>query len=219
MSEERRIEFMRVDELVPALRNPRKHDIEALRQSVTRFGFAAVPILDERTGRLVAGHGRVQLLRVDQDAGKPRPEGITETADGHWQVPVARGWASTSDEEADAYLVADNRITEIAGWDTQALVDSLRDLLEGAGLAGVGYLPDDVDDLYARLQEERPAATEPPLPEHRQNTQVKSLVLDYPLDQYAYVAETAHRARRHHGAESNAELFAALLRAEEEAEA
>ena len=216
MSGDRRIEFMRVDELVPALRNPRKHDIEALRQSVTRFGFAAVPILDERTGRLVAGHGRVQLLRVDQDAGKPRPEGITETADGHWQVPVARGWASTSDEEADAYLVADNRITEIAGWDTQALVDSLRDLQEGAGLAGVGYLPDDVDDLYAKLQEERQPPPEP-LQGHNRNAQVKSLVLDYPLDQYGYVASTAHRARVHFGAESNAELFVAMLRAEEEA--
>ena len=215
MSTERRVEFMRVDDLVPALRNPRAHDIDALRQSVARFGFVAVPIIDERTGRLVAGHGRVQLLRVDQDAGKPAPEGILTDADGKWGVPVARGWASADDTEADAYLVADNRLTEIAGWDTEALVNSLQELLEGAGLTGVGYLPDDVDDLYAKLQEEREPAPEP-LQGHNRNAQVKSLVLDYPLDQYGSVASTAHRARVHYSADSNAELFAAMLRAEEE---
>jgi hypothetical protein len=209
MSEERRLEMMRIDTLVPALRNPRRHDLDMLRASFDRFGFTVPAILDERTGRLVAGHGRTQLLQVDMKAGATPAEGIETDRDGVWKVPVVRGWASTDDAEADAYLVADNRLTEIAGWDGPALLEGLRELQRGPGLDGVGYLPDDVDDLYAKLQESAPAA---PAAGNARNTQVRSLVLDYPLDQYGYVAAMAHRARRHYEAPSNAELFVAMLR-------
>jgi hypothetical protein len=207
----RSIKYMPIDTLVPALRNPRRHQLDMLRKSFDRFGFTVPIILDERTGRLVAGHGRTQLLQIVMAEGNAAPpEGVmVRESDLMWQVPVVRGWSSQDDAEAEAYLIADNRLTEIAGWDNQALVDSLARLQASRGLEGIGYLPEDVDDLYAKLQESAPSVTPEP---NSRNAQVRSLVLDYPLDQYGYVAATAHRARAHYDVPSNAELFVAMLK-------
>jgi hypothetical protein len=86
---------MRITGLVPALRNPRKHELDELRRSVERFGFTTPCIIDERTGRLVAGHGRVQLLQIEMEAGSQRPEGVQQDADGEWMVPVLAALAQS----------------------------------------------------------------------------------------------------------------------------
>lgn len=206
---ERHIEYMDVDTIAPALRNPRKHELDQLRRSFVRWGFT-IPILrDERTERLVAGHGRVQLLQIDRAAGAEPPEGVEVQGDGTWRVPVVRGWASADDQEAEAYLIADNRLTEMAGWEEPALLDGLKRLQGGAGLDGVGYFAEDIDDLYAKVQERQAAAPPASMPRH---SQIRSLVLDFPLEEFEFVAKTAQRARAHYGAPSNAELFVAMLR-------
>lgn len=57
MSSERRIELMPLGQLQVAKRNPKKHSGD-ISTSVGRFGYAEPILLDERTGRIVAGHGR-----------------------------------------------------------------------------------------------------------------------------------------------------------------
>ena len=71
-----------------APRNPKAHDAEAMRASVTRWGFADAPVLDERTERLVAGHGRIEDLGWRFDMGSNLPDGISVADDGMWEVPV-----------------------------------------------------------------------------------------------------------------------------------
>ncbi len=46
---------------VGAARNPKWNAEEEIRWSIGRFGLAELPLLDERTGLLVAGHGRVVI--------------------------------------------------------------------------------------------------------------------------------------------------------------
>lgn len=94
------------------------------------------------------------------------------------------------------------------------LLDGLKRLQGGPGLEGVGYFAEDIDDLYAKLQERQAAQAAAPMPRH---SQIRSLVLDYPLEEYEYVATTAHRARAHYGVTSNPELFLAMLREQMEA--
>jgi hypothetical protein len=68
---------------------------------------------------------------------------------GDWQVPVVAGWSSTSDVEAQAYIVASNRLVERGGWDEGTLTDVLADLeLTDGGFVGIGY---DLDDALALL--------------------------------------------------------------------
>lgn len=145
-----RIEYMDLAELVRAPRNPKQHDLGAIHTSIARFGFVSPIILDERTGRLLAGHGRLDSLQAAKASGSKPPDRI-EAQDGTWHIPVVRGIASKSDQEAEAYLVADNRTVELGGWDDAALASLLSDLAAQDALAGTGFDGEDVDALLKRL--------------------------------------------------------------------
>lgn len=150
----RNIIYMPLDEIVPATRNPKKHRLDLLRSSMDRFGFAAPVLRDERTGRLVVGHGRAETLALMRDAGQTPPDGVQLDATGRWLVPVVRGWASRSDAEADAYLLADNKHSELGGWDDAGLADVLTSLAgEDFDLAELaGWTPSELEDLLAAAE-------------------------------------------------------------------
>lgn len=123
----RRLEYVPLDDLVPATRNAKAHDADAIAGPIGQFGFMDMPIIDERTGRLVGGHGRREDLLRRRDAGESAPEGCV-VQDGVWLVPVVRGWASRSDADADAAALALNRAGERGGWDQSMLDEILGDL-------------------------------------------------------------------------------------------
>lgn len=131
-----------------AERNPRLHDLARIRSSMAAYGCTVAGILDERTGRLVAGHGRLAALEEMSKDGAAPPDGVLDN-DGEWLVPIVRGWASANDEEAQGYLITDNRLPELGGWDERELAEILDgvadynlDLLDIAG-----YDPADIDQL------------------------------------------------------------------------
>jgi ParB-like chromosome segregation protein Spo0J len=151
MADTRRIEYRAVRDLQPDDRNPKTHDLKTLGASVTRFGYIEPVVLDERTGRILAGHGRTETLSALEAQGGEPPEGVV-VEDGIWQVPVVVGWASADDNEAAAALIALNRTTEIGGWDDSVL-DLLTSITETElGLDGIGFTEADVDRML-RLQE------------------------------------------------------------------
>jgi DNA modification methylase len=148
---DRRIEYLPLDGLLPASRNPKRHAPAQLRASIERFGYASPALRDERTGRLVVGHGRTEALTALRDAGQDPPSGVRVDGAGRWLVPVVCGWASRSDAEAEAYLVADNRHTELGGWDHQELADLLNELsaVDPTLLDVTGWDPDELDAILA----------------------------------------------------------------------
>jgi len=140
----RHLSYIALDDLPSALVNPKLHDPDLIEASVSRFGFMEIPVVDERTGRLVAGHGRRDQLLAMRDAGAPPPEGIEVDAEGRWLVPTVRGWSSADDNEAHAAGIALNRGAEAGGWDDRALTDLLREINDSdplLGLTGTGYDP------------------------------------------------------------------------------
>jgi hypothetical protein len=144
----RTLEYLALDELQPAEHNPKRHDLPLLDESFRRFGYVEPIILDERTGRLVVGHGRVDALRRRRAAGEPPPDGVEVDDDDAWRVPVLRGWSSTDDDEADGYLLASNRLVEAGGWDLDMLADLLPAWDERDALGGTGW---SMDALHAAL--------------------------------------------------------------------
>jgi ParB-like chromosome segregation protein Spo0J len=102
---------LRIDEVAIASlkahpRNPRTHSPKQLRQiadSIRRFGFTN-PILIDADDGLIAGHGRIEAAKL---------LGIAT-------VPTIR-LADLSEAEKRAYILADNRLAEIAGWDQELL--------------------------------------------------------------------------------------------------
>lgn len=111
----RRIEHMPLPEIARAVRNPKEHDLPTIRKSIQKWGCTLAGELDERTGRLVAGHGRLAVLEEMAGDGASPPEGVKVSDDGVWLVPILRGWSSRSDADAAGYLVANNAIPERGG--------------------------------------------------------------------------------------------------------
>jgi len=141
------VEYMPLSGLKGAHRNPKGHDIGAIDAAFKRFGYITPMVMNERTGRLVAGHGRRDTLQQAKASGRKPPARIVER-DGEWFVPVLRGVSFTKEEDAEAFLIADNRIPEIGGWEDPLLRDALADLAaEEDGLVGTGYDAADVDAL------------------------------------------------------------------------
>jgi len=144
---ERFIDWMRVRDLIPAPKNPKRHDLKTLRASLKRFGSVEAPVLDERTGRLVAGHGRAETYRDLEAGGDSPPTGVKVDEGGAWVIAVQRGWYSTDDVEASAYVVTSNRSSELGGWDDALLDETLAEVAESdLGLEGVGFEAP-IDDL------------------------------------------------------------------------
>lgn len=141
-----RLEYVDIDSLPAAERNPKRHALDALAQSIRRFGFADAVIVDGRTGRLVSGHGRVEALRAMRDGGESPPAGV-RVEGGRWLVPAQTGWASKDDREAEAFLVAANRLVEAGGWDEAQLEALLRDIARESSLDGLGLDADVVEEL------------------------------------------------------------------------
>lgn len=147
----RRIEYVRLADIKSAVRNVKAHDVGELTQSIRRFGFNDAVVVDDRTGRLLAGHGRVDALRaMHKEDAQRHPAGVRVKGEGatpEWLVPVQRGWASRDDTEAEAFIVAANRLVELGGWDEPGLEAVLADLARDGALEGTGYDGDDVDRL------------------------------------------------------------------------
>ncbi len=99
--------------LMPDPANPRIHtkkQIGQIANSIEAFGFN-VPILVDRDGKVIAGHGRL-LGCLDL---------------GWTEVPTIR-LDHLSKAQARAFMIADNRLTEIATWDDGLLALHLKEL-------------------------------------------------------------------------------------------
>ena len=135
----RRIEIWPTGRLVPYARNARTHSPDQVAQiaaSIAEFGFNA-PILVDSGAGIVAGHGRLLAARK---------LGLAE-------VPVVV-LDHLSETQRRAYVIADNRLAENAGWDEAALAAEMRDLeREGLDLALVGFSDGELEALLAGEQQ------------------------------------------------------------------
>jgi DNA modification methylase len=120
----RALEMVPVDRLTPYLGNARKHTRKQIRQiakSVERFGFTN-PVLIDNHGQIIAGHGRVEAAKLL----------------GMHSVPTLR-LSHLSAADKRAYIIADNRLAEKAGWDRELLAIELQALIDldfDVGLTG-----------------------------------------------------------------------------------
>ncbi len=148
-----RVEYLPLSGLKPATRNPKSHHVETVLASMERFGYVAPMILDERSGRLVAGHGRLESLKRAKLAGHKPPDRIRAVG-ADWLVPVVRGVAFADDREAEAYLLADNQTTISGGWDDDELQEIIASLGAQDALGGTGF-----EEFFAEseLEQDDPA--------------------------------------------------------------
>jgi len=104
-----------LDQLKPDPTNARRHSHKQIRQiarSIETFGFN-VPILVDAELKVIAGHGRLLACREL----------------GRAEVPTI-SLEHLTKARARAFVIADNRLTEIATWDDRLLGEQLRELAE-----------------------------------------------------------------------------------------
>jgi 16S rRNA G966 N2-methylase RsmD len=92
--------------LQPRAGNPRTHSpkqIEQIAASIRRFGFTNPVLIDDANG-IIAGHGRVAAAKTL----------------GRVTVPTIK-LSGMSEAEIRAYVIADNKLAENAGWDRNLL--------------------------------------------------------------------------------------------------
>ena len=149
------IEYMPIDQPPSDPDNPKDHDLGALTESFERFGFISPGILNEETGLLIVGHGRRDKLLEMYGRGEDPPDRV-RVVDGVWLWPVIRG-ISLSDVDGKAYIIADNRHTELGGWNEPSLVQNLQELfLCEQSLKGTGFDVDDMQQMIDLLDPEFP---------------------------------------------------------------
>ena len=108
-----KIIYQQIEDLKFDPGNPRIHtkrQIGQIASSIRIFGFN-VPVLVDCHGNVVCGHGRLLACRE---------LGMTE-------VPTLC-LDHLTPAQARAFMIADNRLTEIATWDDQLLAQQLKDL-------------------------------------------------------------------------------------------
>ena len=147
--------FTKLSEIQEADRNVKDHDIGSIHESMNRFGFTSPLLLNEATGKLVAGHGRIEALKQKKQFKESVPANIkVDDESGEWLVPVIRGVSFKNEEEAQAYLLADNRLVELGGWNTSALIEELEKLVEESSLQGTGFDDADIQAMYEDLEKQ-----------------------------------------------------------------
>ena len=129
-----RYELVHIDKLVPYARNARTHGREQilqLRASLREFGFVN-PVIVDKALNIIAGHGRIMAARDE----------------GYKEIPCIF-MEHLTETQKQAYILADNRLAENAGWDEEILALELADLRDfGFDIEVTGF---DYSDLERAL--------------------------------------------------------------------
>ncbi|WKY46105.1 site-specific DNA-methyltransferase [Eubacteriaceae bacterium ES2] len=134
------MQMVETNKLVPYVNNARTHSTEQinkLRSSLREFGFINPVIIDSNHG-IIAGHGRVMAAQE---------EGITE-------VPCVLVDHLT-EAQKKAYIIADNRFAQDAGWDEELLRIEIESL-QGADfdVSLTGFEENEIADLFKSEDDE-----------------------------------------------------------------
>ena len=107
------VQEVRLDSLKPYEKNAKVHgqeQVNKIADSIREFGFLS-PLLIDKDYNIIAGHGRVMAAKQLGMETVPVVfiEGLTET-------------------QRRAYILADNKLTELGGWDMELVEEELQAL-------------------------------------------------------------------------------------------
>ena len=131
--------------------NARRHSEKQIRQiarSIETFGFN-VPILVDGGGNVVAGHGRLAAARRL----------------GRSEIPTIR-LEHLTEAQKRAFMIADNRLAEVAEWDDRRLggeLEALAGVELDFDLEAIGFETDEIDLRIESLNAAERCNDEPPI--------------------------------------------------------
>lgn len=143
----RHTELVPPDRLKPYKGNARTHSKKQIRQiadSIARFGFN-VPVLVDDDGQIIAGHGRVQAAKLL----------------GLAAIPTLR-LSHLSPAEKRAFVLADNKLAQNAGWDRDTLAIELQGLVDlNFEVELTGFEAPEIDLIFGDADDAKAEASGP----------------------------------------------------------
>lgn len=136
------IETVPIEKIKEWEKNPRvKHAVSAISASIGEFGYLVPIIVQKGTYRILAGHGRLKALRQMKVK----------------EIPVAV--ADVTDEQADAFTIADNKLNDSSSFDKKMLTD-LFEKLEPQYAQLTGFTAGEINALGVSSMQTTGAANE-----------------------------------------------------------
>lgn len=195
-----------IDSLKEFEGNPRKGNVKALVESLQANGQYRPIVVHKATQQILAGNHL-------------------------WKAATELGWKEISIVEVDVddaaakkIVAADNRLADMGVYDEQKLLNLLGEI----DLAGTGYVPADVDDLLAMIEEKSTpewkvadataqyenVQKRPTLEERADRyaeRTIRLLMCEYPNPQYVWVIERLTELRDKFSLDSNAEAILKVI--------
>jgi hypothetical protein len=195
-----------IDSLQEFTKNPRKGNVKELKESLTHNGQYKPIVVQKSTQMILAGNHL-------------------------WKAAKELGWSEISivevdvdDAQAKKIVATDNRMAEMGSYDEQLLLDLLNEI----DLAGTGYVPADVDDLLALIEEQvTPEWQVANAQAHQENVQIRPsledradryaertirlLMCEYPNHQYIWVIDQLTQLKDKFQSDSNAETILHII--------
>lgn len=186
--------------------NPRKGNIKELKESLLANGQYKPIVVQKSTNAILAGN---HLWKAAKEL--------------NWEE-INVIFVDVDDKQAKKIVATDNRMADLGTYDAELLIN----LLEDIDLNGTGYVPQDLDDLLAQLEEQ----TEPEwavagAESHHENVHqtptlseradryaertVRLLMCEYPNHKYIWVIEQLTALREKFGIDNNAETILKVI--------
>ena len=118
--------------------NPRTGDVGAIVESIKKNGWHGVVVCQSSTRRILVGNHRVKAAMII----------------GLDKIPVQ--WADVDDNRAKAILLADNRASDLGGYDDEVLARLVYETAVDGLLDSTGYDLEDMDRLVRQAMEPNP---------------------------------------------------------------
>lgn len=197
-------EVVAVDTLEEYPGNPRRGDVDAIRESIRANGVIGSIIVQTGTRRVLSGNHTLKAIIA---------EGIEE-------VPVT--WADVDDDAARKIVLAMNRAADLGYYDNTALADLLRQFGDDEeALLGTLYGSSDLDALMHTLGaaadgddigDTHDARTPAERAEDHHASPIRSIVLPLSVADYEEAVAMLVRLRRAWQLETNAEVVLECVR-------
>ena len=192
-----KLELWPIDRLKPYARNARVHtpeQVDKIAKSIATYGFNN-PILVDSSEGIVAGHGRLAAAKLLELA----------------QVPVIV-LDHLTEKQRKAYILADNKLADLAQWDEELLADELHALdVEGVDLEVLGWSDEELAELSAELEEVAEGEPVSNVADESQN-ETREFRFEFEVADYVELNDKVEDLRKRWKLDSSEEVFSHLVR-------
>ena len=163
-----KVQEVTIKKLIPYVNNAKIHteeQVTKIASSIREFGFLN-PVLIDKDFNIIAGHGRVQAAKkLDMD-----------------KVPCVYVEGLT-DAQRKAYILADNRLGELAEWDMELVTEELEALkdmdfdIELTGFDMPGYEPEEDEEPDGEFEDVEKMETHYGVPYQGNKSRIADIII------------------------------------------